>query len=327
MLGIDIYRYQTVTDWAAVKRHGVGFVYVKGTDGGGPAQQRADGQVAGAKSVGLPVGLYHYAQLTPSPETQARVLAAEVARLDARGMPPALDLELPHTPGPAARAFTRRFLLELRQLGHPVVMLYANTSMLAGISADSLAVPGLRIWAANYGPNNGRRNPLSYRGRVDIHQYTSVGRVPGILGDVDLNESLTTTGDTTMSVEDVVQSWYGPRFRADRNFAQVIHNIEDLGNIANAKIDGLAKAVAALAADPDLDHAAVRQFIVEAMAAAAPSIAAAAAREITEELRPELLDLLGSDNLDQADAFLTKLGERLSGVTAQPVTEGQADHG
>ncbi|RSM90481.1 hypothetical protein DMH04_03165 [Kibdelosporangium aridum] len=190
-LGIDIYRYQTVTDWNAVRGSGVSFVYVKGSDGGGPALVRADAQVRGAQSVDLPVGLYHYAQLSPSPEAQANVLTAEVRRLDATGLPPALDLEDPHRPGPAARDFAFRFLNQLRANGFQSVTLYANTSMLTGINADTIGVPNTIVWAAQYGPNDGRRHPLRYNGRANIHQYTSVGGVPGISGQVDLNESLT----------------------------------------------------------------------------------------------------------------------------------------
>lgn len=198
MLGIDISRYQNVTDWNAVKRHGVRFVWVKGTDGGGPAPvQRADAQVAGARSVGTPVGIYHYAQLLPAPEAQADVLAAEVRRLEARYgpllVPPALDLEDPHVPGSAAATFARRFLARLKAHGFGRVTLYANTSMLTGIRADDIRrdIPGVVIWAARYGDNDGRNNGLGgYRGWVDVHQYTSVGQVSGIQASgVDLNEA------------------------------------------------------------------------------------------------------------------------------------------
>lgn len=214
-LGIDIYRYQTVTDWAAVKRHGVAFVYVKGTDGGAPAIVRATAQVRGAQAAGLPTGLYHYAQLTPSPEAQANVLADEVYRLGATDLPPALDLEDPHMPGATAREFARQFLAQLRQRGFDRVTLYANTGMLTGIGAPTLfdKDPAVVIWAANYGPNDGKRHPLTYKGRVDIHQYTSVGGVPGISGQVDLNESLTdftsSRGTNNMELTDKVKFWDG----------------------------------------------------------------------------------------------------------------------
>lgn len=190
-LGVDIYRYQTVTDWNAVKRNGTQFVIVKGTDGGGPAIVRADSQVRGAKSVGLPVGLYHYAQLSPSPEAQADVLCTEVARLGAVGVPPALDLEDPHPATRASRDFAIRFLRRVRANGFPHVIIYGNTSMLEAIDVESLGVDGTLIWEANFGPNDGRRHALPVKPWTrHIHQYTSSGTVPGISGRVDLNESL-----------------------------------------------------------------------------------------------------------------------------------------
>jgi GH25 family lysozyme M1 (1,4-beta-N-acetylmuramidase) len=214
-LGIDIYRYQTVTDPAAVARAGVRFAYVKGTDGGGPAQVRAGGQVKQMKHAGIPVGLYHYAQLSPSPERQADVLADEVRALDAAGLPPALDLEDPHRPGAAARDFTVRFLAQLKRRGFGAVTLYANTSMLTGIGAPALSAadPTVVVWAASYGPNDGKRHPLTYRGRVDIHQYTSVGIVAGISGRTDLNyaPNLTWIGgkDTDVQLTDKIRFWDG----------------------------------------------------------------------------------------------------------------------
>src|SRR5215475_6211940 len=131
-LGIDLYdRYQDVTSWQAICQYGVKFVYIKGTDGGGPAAVRADAFVRGARGVGLPVGLYHYAQLDPTPEMQADVLAAEVRRLGATDLPPALDLEGPFHTAPIATAvdFAKRFLGRvLHTHGYQRVTLYANTA-------------------------------------------------------------------------------------------------------------------------------------------------------------------------------------------------------
>jgi GH25 family lysozyme M1 (1,4-beta-N-acetylmuramidase) len=243
-LGIDVYRYQTVTDWNAVKRHGVSFVYVKGTDGGGPAIVRGDAQVRGAKSVGIPVGLYHYAQLSPSPEAQADVLTAEVRRLGATGLPAALDLEDPHRPGSGARDFAHRFLSRLRANGFDSVTLYANTSMLTGITADTIGVPNTVIWAASFGPNDGRRHPLNYRGRVNIHQYTSVGAVPGISGQVDLNESLTPlpSGDD-VELTDKIRFWDGFEITVGQALAdtwQLTNNMTDRPTRPNQPADTVA---------------------------------------------------------------------------------------
>lgn len=192
MIGADIYRYQTVADWAALARN-VDFLWVKGTDGGGLAQSPATDRVRQAHTHGIPVGLYHFAQSTPSPQRQADILAAEVDRLDAYGVAPALDLEDPFVPGPAARDFAIAFLRRL--VDHhriPRVAIYGNATMLQAIRPDTWGIPDLVIWCARYVTADiGREHTTlaPYTGRVDVHQYTQRGRLPGIVGHVDLNRA------------------------------------------------------------------------------------------------------------------------------------------
>jgi GH25 family lysozyme M1 (1,4-beta-N-acetylmuramidase) len=191
-LGIDIYRYQTVINPRAVTGAGVKYAFVKLTDGNGAAIVRGDKQVGQMKSAGISVGGYHYAQFG-DPVQQADVFTAELRRLGATQVPPALDLEAPFSPNAVARDFALRFLKRLRANGFSKVTVYMSGSFAAALRPDRWGIPGLVIWIASYGPNNGRRNPLTggYGGRYDIHQYTSVGRVAGIAGQVDLNWSVT----------------------------------------------------------------------------------------------------------------------------------------
>lgn len=203
-LGIDIYRYQTVTDWNAVKNSGVTFVYVKATDGAGYAPVRADNQVNGAHSVDLPVGVYHFSQ-PGNAVAQANLLLGEVRRLSATGLGPALDLEdnppgsgKANIPDSQKAAYAIPFLRTVAAAGfRPVV--YMNSALAKLLRPDRWDIPNLVIWIASYGVNDGRRHALTggYPGRIDIHQYTSVGHVPGISGSVDLNESLTNITNTT----------------------------------------------------------------------------------------------------------------------------------
>ncbi|MEV7555611.1 glycoside hydrolase family 25 protein [Amycolatopsis sp. NPDC089917] len=196
-LGIDIYsRFQTVTNWQSVKDHGVTFVFVKLTDGGGlPNGGRNTGEalVAGARSVGIPVGGYHFAQPSPSPEAQADVLIGEVRRLGATGCVPMLDLEdnppgsgVPNIPDRRKRDFAIGFCN--RVAGHgfrPGV--YMNNAHAKMLRPDQFGVPDLVIWIARYGAK-----PDPAAGRYDIHQFTDAGQVSGIrAGSVDLNESST----------------------------------------------------------------------------------------------------------------------------------------
>lgn len=175
--GIDVYgKYQTVTDWAAVRRAGKTFCYVKVSDG---ADTRNDyGYVAGAKSAGLGVGGYHYAQFG-DPVQQARILCNRVAALGALDLAPMLDLELPFVPGDTAAQFAVAFLTEVIALGHRPG-LYGNDAMLSVILPTvRAAVPELAVWAARYG----KAPTVAY----DLWQHSKTGTVPGITGSVDLN--------------------------------------------------------------------------------------------------------------------------------------------
>jgi GH25 family lysozyme M1 (1,4-beta-N-acetylmuramidase) len=197
-LGIDIFaKYQTVTNWAAVKGAGVTFVYVKVSDGGnrsgvegGRVRYPSDGLVAGARSVGIPVGGYHYAQSSPSPERQAEILVDEIRRTGALNLAPALDLEAPFTPNAAARDFAIRFCRRVEGLGfRPGV--YMNASFAQQLRPDQWGIPNLVIWVARYGNRPEAPGSVRYVGRYDIHQYSSSGTIAGIAEAVDLNESYT----------------------------------------------------------------------------------------------------------------------------------------
>jgi GH25 family lysozyme M1 (1,4-beta-N-acetylmuramidase) len=187
-VGVDIYRYQTVTDWRALAG-AVSYAWVKLTDGTGPAIVRGDKQVNGCKSVGIPVGGYHYAQ-PGNPDVQALVFTNELRRLGARDLAPALDLEAPFTPNNVARDFGVRFCRNVAAAGfRPAV--YMSASWAGSLRPDQWGIPNLVIWIAAYGSNNGQRHPSAltryYSGRWDVHQYTSTGRIAGISGNVDVN--------------------------------------------------------------------------------------------------------------------------------------------
>jgi GH25 family lysozyme M1 (1,4-beta-N-acetylmuramidase) len=192
-LGIDLYRYQTVTNPQAIN---VSFAWVKATDGNGLAAVHADHQVAQMKAAKIPVGLYHYAQ-PGNPVAQADLLLSEVRRLKADGLAPALDLESPFTANSAARNFGVNFCKRVRQMGYrPAV--YMSGSFAAALRPDQWGIPGLVIWIASYGPNDGARHAPTggYAGRYDVHQFTSVGQLAGINGQVDLNWSTTNITNT-----------------------------------------------------------------------------------------------------------------------------------
>lgn len=208
MLGIDLYqRYNLVTDWRLVAGDGVRDAYIKLSDGGGPAAVRGDAYIAGARAAGIAVGGYHYMQASPSPETQAAVFAAELTRLRALDIAPALDLEENSIPAGSRVDYGRRFLLHLQGLLNlSKVGVYSSASWFAALKPSTWGVPGLVDWVAQYGVNDGREHAITYSvGHVDVHQYSSTGHVPGIGGSVDLDnvlDDITEQQPAALTVED-----------------------------------------------------------------------------------------------------------------------------
>lgn len=195
--GVDVHcYYQRGFNFATAKAAGYDFAYVKVSDGGARYTKTVGGllylpqtQVDGAKAAGMLVGGYHYAEPSPSPEAQADVLTAEVRRLGALGLPPALDLEAPFTPGQAAKDFALRFLRRLKANGFNQVTVYGYTAMFGAIRPDLWDIPGLVIWVSRPAQAGSYKNSY-YSGRADIHQFDSTGVVGGVSG-VDLNVTLT----------------------------------------------------------------------------------------------------------------------------------------
>lgn len=189
MLGIDVFQqYNTITNWSQLKKDGVGAVWVKLTDGTTQASTHGDVYVSAAKSAGIAVGGYHFAESYASPEIQASTLANEVRRLGAVDIAPMLDLESNRIVDP------ENFRVRFWQHFNAVMPLgkyltYASESWwTSGRLNDTLvAVPGEMVWSARWGTNDGT-NQGEALPRWDVHQYTSHGVLAGAQGFLDLDD-------------------------------------------------------------------------------------------------------------------------------------------
>lgn len=182
---IDLYgKYNTVTDFAAIRAAGVTGAHVKLADG---AAVRDDyGYVRRLTATGILVGGYGFSQ-PGSAADHARLLARQCRAYGAVGLVPALDLEdnpasssQPNIPNSGKAAYAVAYLRELAaQVGTDQPVLYANNAdMKIVYYAVKAAIPRAFIWVARYG---GPAPELPY----DLWQYTSTGAVPGVVGSVD----------------------------------------------------------------------------------------------------------------------------------------------
>jgi hypothetical protein len=308
--GTDLHPfYQRGLRWDQVRD--LAFAWVKVSDGGAPYTRaeggvvhRPDTHVAGAKSRGIPVGGYHYAQLGPAPEKQADVLLGEVRRLGATGVVPLLDLEAPFRPDRVAETFATAFCRRVAAAGfRPAV--YLSASFAAVLRPDRWDVPGLVIVIARFGARPEAPGPGRYDGRYDVHQYTSGGTLPGSAGAVDFDESytddhLSPEDDMPFSSDDFAHLMWGNVFDStgNRNYAQFIKDLDAKITALGSSLDAVTKLITDSSAHPvDADQLAAAlegKLVAELVPAVIEAVTRAAGTETADEVRKMLVDRLST---------------------------------
>ena len=188
--GIDLSKWNgTDIDWQTVKKSGVAFVFIKGTEG----KDRIDSAFAthwrNAANAGIPHAAYHFYYFCSTPEDQADWFIANVPK-EANMLPPVLDMEWNHRSptcskrpdGSRVRAEARRFLdiLERHYGRRPIV--YTTPDFYRDTGIGKLA--GTQFWLRSVAGHPAQTYPGA---RWTFWQYTGTGVVPGIDGPVDIN--------------------------------------------------------------------------------------------------------------------------------------------
>ncbi|MFT8636486.1 MAG: GH25 family lysozyme [Pseudoclavibacter sp.] len=194
--GVDVSNWDGTINWTAVRAAGKTFAGVKQMEGTwqDPTYVR---NVDGAHASGLSV--WHYAfissesgawQADRQSATLHNLHAADVIVLDFEGAYATLDRAI-------------GWAQEMRAL-HPSseLAIYMSSSVANGpINFQPVRNQAVSLCVANYGLNDGRYHGWPSTpawGSVIAHQWTSVGRVPGISGDVDLDVTSGTRPTTTV---------------------------------------------------------------------------------------------------------------------------------
>lgn len=192
VLGIDVSSHQQEIDWEAVAGAGIEFVMIRAgfrryMTGELCLDTRAQENYAGAKAAGLKVGAYLYAQAVSVEEAleEADFFLNAISgwELD---MPVVYDWEYvseeARTGQMDARAVTDctiAFCEAVEARGYRP-MVYFNRHQ----AQDLMYLEELTdypFWLAMYSDR------MTYPYQVDMWQYTSTGRVPGIEGNVDID--------------------------------------------------------------------------------------------------------------------------------------------
>lgn len=191
--GIDVSMHQGTIDFKKVKAAGYRFVWIKATEGEGFTDPRFLDNVKAARAAGLTVGAYHF--LRPRPGRNGAAEADDFAKqlktagLGKGDLLPIADVEYTELSPSATVAYTRDFLDAVQTRTGVMPLLYTYP----GFLANWQGVGPTRLWIADYGPNNGQmggrkpRLPIPFKTWV-AWQYTSQGRVPGVIGNCDVND-------------------------------------------------------------------------------------------------------------------------------------------
>jgi GH25 family lysozyme M1 (1,4-beta-N-acetylmuramidase) len=201
VLGIDVASGQHAggasIDWAQVAAAGYRFAFIKATEGSYYANPYFASDLAAAQAAGLLVAPYHFANPSYSSGRLQADFALNDAGLGDNGMTLPLILDIEYDPyssnwcyGLTAGqmvAWIGAFTSEVyRRTGHyPVI--YTLADWWAKCTRSSTAFAGDPLWVASY---DGKKSPALPTGWSTwaYWQYTSVGQVPGIVGDTDISE-------------------------------------------------------------------------------------------------------------------------------------------
>jgi GH25 family lysozyme M1 (1,4-beta-N-acetylmuramidase) len=188
--GIDVSKYQHSTgkpiNWAAVKRSGQTFAFIKATGGSNRVDPWFEREWAAAGRAGMIRGAYHYADPSHSAvEQAARVVSVVGSTREGKDLGIVRDLESSGGRGPAALArWAHTFLSQVEKRTGRVPILYTYPNFWHSKMRDNRTFGAYPLWLARYGD---RPAPLPGRERWTFWQHTSNGRVAGIPGAVDRN--------------------------------------------------------------------------------------------------------------------------------------------
>ena len=180
--GIDVSHYQGAVDWRAVAASGVRFAFIKATDGVDDVDPLFQQNWAGAGAATILRSAYHFFRPGLDAKRQAERFLGVLA-MDDLAIAPALDVEVTDGLDPAALQQGIRCWLDevAAALGRPPIVYTDPMFWRANVGGDFGAYP---FWLACYADQP--EVPAAWRGWT-FWQHSDVGRVPGIVGHVDLD--------------------------------------------------------------------------------------------------------------------------------------------
>ncbi len=194
ILGIDVSSYQATINWTSVKAAGYSFAWAKATEGLTITDSQYHNNATNGVTAGVKMGAYHFAHPDVNSTTSGAVseanhfLSAAQPYIISCELPPALDFEV-NTSLTASQltAWVQAWMSTVKTATGINPIIYTDGSIAASftsamatycnlwIASDdgstTATPPSLGVWAPNW----------------SFNQYSWVGSVPGISGNVDMD--------------------------------------------------------------------------------------------------------------------------------------------
>lgn len=189
VLGMDVSGWQPSVDWNAMWANGARFVYIKSTESTDYTSSHFPSQWAGATSVGMIRGAYHFATPnTTDGATQARYFYAHGGNWapDGRTLPPLLDIEYATDGsgtcwGLSPAAMTRwisDFVTTMKSLTGIAPAIYSTANWWNQCTASNSTFGAYPLFVARYGTSTPGALPASWLNWT-MWQYASSGVFAG----------------------------------------------------------------------------------------------------------------------------------------------------
>ena len=178
--GVDVSHYQGTIDWPAVEEAGIGFAYIKATQGTRWVDPRFAENWKQVGKTGIRRGAYHFFEPDVDGTAQAKHFLSTVS-LKEGDLLPVVDVE---TKGPGLATNLEKYLAEIKRQTSLDAMIYVSPAFWNEHLADRRSEPWPNpLWIAEYGVSTPRGT--SGIGPWVVWQYAQDGRVAGIEGPVD----------------------------------------------------------------------------------------------------------------------------------------------
>ena len=193
-VGVDVSAFQHDIDWNQVKASGVDFAMLRlgyrgwGAKGTLVEDEYIQQNLAGTAAAGIPIGAYFFSQATTLDEVHEEIeFMLEILGDYPLEYPIVLDWEVANPTEGRVRNVTRRELTDMLRYFCDEMsargfdpMVYFNWTQASRMLYLS-ELEDYPFWLALY------QDRMTFPFRVEMWQYTSEGKVPGIEGDVDIN--------------------------------------------------------------------------------------------------------------------------------------------